>query len=92
VERQNHFGQRRENPIVHRDVIIVAGRVVSVQTRHVGEAYWVAVGYVSESLPTGKWLGSPDCLTATGRTEAQAIDALKQLIKYSKEGHYEGDE
>jgi hypothetical protein len=92
MERQNHFQTRRERPIVNRNVVVVAGRVVSIQTQHLGESHWIATGYVSEALPTGKWLGAPNCLSASGRTETHAIESLKQLIQYRSEGHYEGDE
>jgi hypothetical protein len=80
MDQRKHVATRRNTPVVNRDVMIISDRVVSIHTQHLGESHWSATGYISESLPTGKWLGSPERLTASGRTEAQAIDALKQLV------------
>jgi hypothetical protein len=81
MEQRKHFGTRRGHPVTNHNVMVVAGRVVRIQTQHVGESNWVATGHLSESLPTRKRLASPMVVSATGRTEEQAIEALKQLIQ-----------
>jgi hypothetical protein len=78
---QNVRGSRNHRPVEHRDVVIVAGRVVKVRTQHVSSAIWLATGTVSERLPSGPQLASPLEVSATGATEEQAIEALKRRVE-----------
>ncbi|MFW6075955.1 MAG: hypothetical protein ACOC9Y_10190 [Chloroflexota bacterium] len=71
----------KRHPIEHKSIIIVAGRVVEVETLHVGASAWVATGCVSEPLPSGPFLDSPLEITATGPTEDQAVRGLRRRIE-----------
>ena len=75
-----HNNSSRRLPIEHRDLQIVSGRVVKIQTQHIGEAVWLATGQVSQRLPTGPRLPSPTEVTATGKTEIEAIENLKHAV------------
>lgn len=66
----------------NRSVIVVAGRVVEVETIHAGKSVWVATGRVSEPLPTGPFLRSPVEITATGHTEESAVNALCRRVEH----------
>lgn len=76
-----HRAARSDRPIEHQSIIVVAGRVVEVETLHAGTSAWVARGRVSEPLPSGPFLESPLEITATGHTEDQAVSALRRRIE-----------
>jgi hypothetical protein len=67
-------------PVERHDLVIVSGRVVKVETRHIADSIWAATGLISEQIPTGPRLRGSRELSATGRTEREAIDSLKQRI------------
>jgi hypothetical protein len=45
--------KRESYPAESRGVVIIADRVVELETHHIGEAVWLATGRVSEPLPSG---------------------------------------
>jgi hypothetical protein len=73
--------KRKSYPAESRGVVIIADRVVELETHHIGEAVWLATGRVSEPLPSSPRLQSPVELTATGATEHAAIEILRRRIE-----------
>ena len=69
-----------DRPIEHRDLQVMAGRIVDIETRHVGESLWLAIGRVSESIPTRRRLETPIEITETGRTEDEAVFNLRSRV------------
>ncbi|MEX2426400.1 MAG: hypothetical protein WD401_06515 [Thermomicrobiaceae bacterium] len=70
----------RPIPVARHDLVIVSGRVVKVETKHIAELTWLAKGLVSEHIPTGPLLSPSLEVSAIGRTEREAIDSLKKRI------------
>lgn len=87
-ERTLSAAARSDRPTEHKSIIVVTGRVVEVETLHVGASAWVATGRVSEPLPSGPFLDSPLEITATGRTEDQAVLALRRRIEKIARDHF----
>ncbi len=82
MRHRSHYPRFKNGiPVERRDVVIACGRVVQVATQHVGASVWVATGLVSEPLPSGPQLKSPVEVTATGRTESEAIEKLKHRVE-----------
>jgi hypothetical protein len=80
---QKYVGYNARNgrpPVETCEVLIVGGRVVKFQTRHIGESVWIASAVVSEQVPTGPRLARPIELSATGVTEEDAIQTLRQRV------------
>jgi hypothetical protein len=67
-------------PATSHTVMMIGGRVVKVQTQHVGESCWIAIGVVSEPVPTGPRLARPESVSARGATEADALQALRRQV------------
>lgn len=80
MHTHNQSGSRQNSPIVRRDLRVIGKRVVRIQTKQLAEATWVAIGHVSTEIPTGMHLAQPVEIRATGHTESEAINALKQRI------------
>jgi hypothetical protein len=76
----DHSIPRKNGPIVRRDLLVIGDRVVRIQTKQLSETIWIATGYVSPELPTGKHLPGPTEIRATGSTESEAIEALRHRI------------
>lgn len=70
-----------DRPSENRCVVVIAGRVVEIETLHVGKSIWVATGRVSGPLPSGPFLRSPLEVTATGHTEESAVEALRRRVE-----------
>jgi hypothetical protein len=65
----------------NRCVRVVGNRVVEIETRAVAAKVWLAVGHVSEPLPTGRRLRAPIEITDSGSTEHDAITNLCRRIE-----------
>ncbi len=68
-------------PTARRNLVVIANRVVELETRHIADATLVAIGRVSEPLPTRPSPQSPIDVTETGHTEEEAITALRHRIE-----------
>jgi hypothetical protein len=86
MKRLDSYSARRDRPVEHRDVQVVAGRVVQIRTQHIGDSFWLATGWISEALPTGPRLRPPIELSATGQTELECVEELKRLIAERRNG------
>jgi hypothetical protein len=77
----------RKRPVESRSVIVVAHRVVEIETRHLAESLWSASGWVSDPLPTGPRVSRPIILHGFGQTETEATADLchqvEQLPEFS---------
>jgi hypothetical protein len=71
----------RRGPVEGRSTIVVANRVVQIETRHVHDMLWTARGLVSDPLPTGPFIRRPTVLHGFGPTESDAVSDLCRAIE-----------